>query len=138
MKFTLGWLKDHLETDASLDDILDRLTMVGLEVEAVTDRAQGLETFVVGEVLEAKQHPDADRLRVCQVNTGAETVELVCGAPNARTGLKGVFAPSGSYVPGTGITLKPTEILGVMSSGCGHRAAPSSPGWIRSSSTTRG
>jgi phenylalanyl-tRNA synthetase beta chain len=117
MKFTLGWLKDHLETDASLDDILERLTMVGLEVEAVTDRAKGLETFVVGEVLEAKQHPDADRLRVCQVNTGSETVELVCGAPNARTGLKGVFAPSGSYVPGTGITLKPTEIRGVMSSG---------------------
>jgi len=117
MKFTLGWLKQHLETDATLDEILDRLTMVGLEVEGVTDRAKGLETFVVGEVLDAKQHPDADRLRVCQVNTGTETIELVCGAPNARTGLKGVFAPSGSYVPGTGITLKPTEIRGVTSNG---------------------
>ena len=117
MKFTLGWLKQHLETDASLEEILERLTMVGLEVEKVTDRAQGLETFVVGEVLDAKQHPDADRLRVCQVSTGSDTVELVCGAPNARTGLKGVFAPSGSYVPGTGITLKPTEIRGVTSNG---------------------
>ncbi len=117
MKFTLGWLKHHLETDASLDAIVERLSMVGLEVESVTDRAKGLETFVVGEVLDAKQHPDADRLRVCQVNTGAETVELVCGAPNARTGLKGVFAPSGSYIPGSGITLKPTEIRGVTSNG---------------------
>ncbi|MEQ9682488.1 MAG: phenylalanine--tRNA ligase subunit beta, partial [Rhodospirillales bacterium] len=117
MKFTLGWLKQHLETDATLANITDRLSMVGLEVEGVTDRAHGLETFIVGEVLDAKQHPDADRLRVCQVNTGDETVELVCGAPNARTGLKGVFAPSGSYVPGTGITLKPTEIRGVTSNG---------------------
>jgi phenylalanyl-tRNA synthetase beta chain len=117
MKFTLGWLKQHLETDATLAEITDRLSMVGLEVEGVTDRAKGLETFIVGEVLDAKQHPDADRLRVCQVNTGTETVELVCGAPNARTGLKGVFAPSGSYVPGTGITLKPTEIRGVTSNG---------------------
>ena len=117
MKFTLGWLKQHLETDATLADITGRLSMVGLEVEGVTDRAKGLEGFIVGEVLDAKQHPDADRLRVCQVNTGTETVELVCGAPNARTGLKGVFAPSGSYVPGTGITLKPTEIRGVTSNG---------------------
>ncbi len=117
MKFTLGWLKHHLETEAALDEVLDRLTMVGLEVEQVTDRAAGLETFVVGEVLDAKQHPNADRLRVCQVATGTETVELVCGAPNARTGLKGVFAPSGAQIPGTGITLKPTEIRGVTSNG---------------------
>ncbi|MEK9673319.1 MAG: phenylalanine--tRNA ligase subunit beta [Rhodospirillaceae bacterium] len=117
MKFTLGWLKEHLDTDAPLDAILDRLSMVGLEVEGVTDRAKGLETFVVGHVLDAKQHPNADRLRVCQVDTGSGTVELVCGAPNARTGLKGVFAPSGAYIPGTDITLKPTEIRGVTSNG---------------------
>jgi phenylalanyl-tRNA synthetase beta chain len=117
MKFTLGWLKEHLETEATLDQITERLTMVGLEVEKVTVRDEGLETFVVGHVIEAKQHPDADRLRVCQVDTGTETVELVCGAPNARTGMKGVFAPSGSYIPGTGITLKPTEIRGVLSNG---------------------
>jgi len=117
MKFTLSWLKEHLQTDASLDQITERLTMVGLEVETVTKRGEGLESFVVGHVIEATQHPDADRLRVCRVDTGTETVELVCGAPNARTGMKGVFAPSGSYIPGTGITLKPTEIRGVVSNG---------------------
>jgi len=117
MKFTLSWLKEHLETQAALDEIVDKLTMVGLEVEKVTDRAKGLETFVVGHVIEAKQHPNADRLRVCAVDNGTETVELVCGAPNARTGMKGVFAPSGSYIPGTDLTLKPTEIRGVLSNG---------------------
>lgn len=117
MKFTVGWLKEHLDTQASLKQIVEELTMVGLEVEKVTDRAKGLEAFVVGYVVEAKQHPDADRLRVCQVDTGSGMVELVCGAPNARTGMKGAFAPGGSYVPGTGITLKPTEIRGVMSNG---------------------
>jgi len=117
MKFTLGWLKEHLETDASLDDILERLTMVGLEVESVTDRAAGLESFVTATVLEAKQHPNADRLRVCRVSNGTDEVELVCGAPNARTGMVGVFAASGAYIPGTGITLKPTEIRGVTSNG---------------------
>lgn len=117
MKFTIGWLKEHLDTSASLDQIVEKLTMVGLEVEKVTDRAKGLETFVVGYVVEAKQHPNADRLRVCEVDTGSGKVELVCGAPNARTGMKGAFAPGGSYIPGTDITLKPTEIRGVMSNG---------------------
>ena len=117
MKFTVGWLKEHLDTQATLDQIVEKLTMVGLEVEKVTDRAKGLETFVVGYVVEAKQHPNADRLRVCQVDTGTEKVELVCGAPNAKTGMKGAFAPGGSYIPGTDITLKPTEIRGVMSNG---------------------
>ncbi len=117
MKFTLSWLREHLETDASLDQILERLTMVGLEVEKVTDRAAGLESFIVARVAEARPHPDADRLRVCTVETGSETVEVVCGAPNARTGLVGVFAASGAYIPGTGITLKPTEIRGVASNG---------------------
>ena len=117
MKFTVDWLKEHLDTQATLDQIVEKLTMVGLEVEKVTDRAEGLETFVVGYVVEAKQHPNADRLRVCQVDTGTEKVELVCGAPNAKTGMKGAFAPGGSYIPGTNITLKPTEIRGVMSNG---------------------
>ena len=117
MKFTVDWLKEHLDTQATLNQIVDKLTMVGLEVEKVTDRAKGLETFVVGYVVEAKQHPNADRLRVCQVDTGTEKVELVCGAPNAKTGMKGAFAPGGSYIPGTNITLKPTEIRGVMSNG---------------------
>ncbi|MDA0652001.1 MAG: phenylalanine--tRNA ligase subunit beta, partial [Proteobacteria bacterium] len=117
MKFTLGWLKEHLETDAPLEKILDRLTMVGLEVEQVTDRAKGLETFVTAKVIEARPHPDADRLRVCRVFNGSEEIGLVCGAPNARTDMIGVFAASGAYIPGTGITLKPTEIRGIASNG---------------------
>ncbi|MBO6518660.1 MAG: phenylalanine--tRNA ligase subunit beta [Rhodospirillales bacterium] len=118
MKFTLSWLKEHLDTNASLTEITDALTMVGLELEGVEDRAKGLETFVTAKVIEAKQHPNADRLRVCQVDPGnGETVELVCGAPNARTGMIGVFAPGGSYIPGIDVTLKPTEIRGVLSNG---------------------
>lgn len=118
MKFTLGWLKEHLDTDASLDDISARLTMNGHEVEGIHDRAAGLEEFVVARILEAKQHPDADRLRVCTVDYGAEEpIQVVCGAPNARTGLLGVFAREGLYIPGTGITLKKAEIRGVASSG---------------------
>jgi len=118
MKFTLSWLKEHLDTSASLDQITDALTMVGLELEGVEDRAKGLETFVTAKVIEAKQHPNADRLRICQVDPGnGEIVELVCGAPNARTGMIGVFAPGGSYIPGIDVTLKPTEIRGVMSNG---------------------
>ncbi|MBT8005471.1 MAG: phenylalanine--tRNA ligase subunit beta, partial [Rhodospirillales bacterium] len=117
MKFSFSWLKEHLETDASLDKVVERLTAIGLEVDTVEDRSKGLETFVVGHVLEAKQHPNADRLRVCQVDNGTETVEVVCGAPNARTGLKGVFAAEGAYIPGTDITLKKTEIRGVASTG---------------------
>ena len=117
MKFTFGWLKEHLDTKATLDDVVERLTMIGLEVDQVHDRARGLEDFVVGRVVEAKKHPDADKLSICRVDNGTETVEVVCGAPNARTGLVGVFAASGSHIPGTGITLKPTEIRGVVSNG---------------------
>lgn len=118
MKFTLSWLKEHLDTSASLQEITDTLTMVGLEIEGVDDRSKGLETFVTARVVEATQHPNADRLRVCKVDPGnGEIVELVCGAPNARAGMIGVFAPGGSYIPGTDITLKPTEIRGVTSNG---------------------
>ncbi len=117
MKFTYSWLKEHLDTKASIEDVTDRLTMTGLEVDKVHDRAKDLKGFVVARVVEAKKHPDADKLTVCQVDNGSETVEIVCGAPNAREGLVGVFAASGSYIPGTGITLKPTEIRGVISNG---------------------
>ncbi|MBT3915325.1 MAG: phenylalanine--tRNA ligase subunit beta [Rhodospirillaceae bacterium] len=117
MKFTLNWLKEYLDTDKDLDEILHWLTMVGLEVESVEDRAKLLKEFVVGHVLEAKQHPDADRLQVLQVDNGIETLEVVCGAPNARTGLKGVFAGNGSYIPGIDVTLKTTKIRGVTSNG---------------------
>jgi phenylalanyl-tRNA synthetase beta chain len=123
MKFSLSWLKEHLETDASLDQITDRLSMLGLEVEEVDDRAAALGDFVIGEVLEAKQHPNADRLRVCMVDAGNGPVQVVCGAPNARTGLKGVFAPSGAYVPGTDLLLKKSNIRGEESNGmlCSER-----------------
>ncbi len=117
MKFTLSWLKNHLETDASLDEIVEKLTMIGLEVEEVVDAAKELSAFKVAHVVSAEQHPDADRLRVCIVDTGTEKIQVVCGAPNARTGMKGVFAPSGTVVPGTGLLLKPTKIRGVESNG---------------------
>ncbi|MEX1146790.1 MAG: phenylalanine--tRNA ligase subunit beta [Sphingomonadales bacterium] len=123
MKFTLSWLREHLETDATLDAVTDKLTALGLEVEGVEDRAARLKPFVVAEVLSAEPHPNADRLRVCRVNTGSATIQVVCGAPNARTGMKGVFAPGGSYIPGSDMTLKPTEIRGVASEGmlCSER-----------------
>ncbi len=117
MKFTLGWLKDHLETNASLGDITTRLTMLGLEVESVTDRSAGLESFVVGHVTAAEKHPDADKLQVCTVDTGTESLQVVCGAPNARAGMKGVFAASGAYVPGIDMKLKQAKIRGVESNG---------------------
>jgi phenylalanyl-tRNA synthetase beta chain len=117
MKFTLSWLKDHLETEAPLEAIVDKLSMIGLEVEAVEDKAAGLAPFTVAYVKEARQHPDADRLRVCIVDTGTEEVQVVCGAPNARTGMKGVFAPAGSYIPGTDMVLKPGKIRGLDSNG---------------------
>ncbi|MGQ9364718.1 phenylalanine--tRNA ligase subunit beta [Azospirillum sp. ST 5-10] len=123
MKFTLSWLKDHLETDASLDTIVERLTMLGLEVEGVEDRARALAPFVVARVVSAEKHPDADKLRVLTVDTGTATVQVVCGAPNARAGMKGVFAPVGTYVPGADLTLKKGVIRGVESNGmmCSER-----------------
>lgn len=117
MKFTLSWLKDHLDTDATLTEVVERLTMLGLEVEGVEDRAKGLEDFVVGEVLDAKKHPDADKLQILTVNNGREDLQVVCGAPNARKGLKGVFGASGMYVPGLDVTLKAATIRGVDSNG---------------------
>ncbi|MCW8835229.1 MAG: phenylalanine--tRNA ligase subunit beta [Rhodospirillales bacterium] len=117
MKFTLNWLREHLETDATLNEITERLTMIGLELEGVEDRAAALEGFVVAEVLEAEPHPDADKLRVCKVSTGKETFGVVCGAPNARAGMKGVFAAEGMYIPGIDVTLKKASIRGVESCG---------------------
>jgi len=117
MKFTLSWLKEHLDTRASLAELSDRLTMLGLEVEGITDPAETLKGFVVGYVVEAVQHPNADRLRVCKVDTGNGVVQVVCGAPNARTGMKGIFAPSGSTIPGTGLQLKASKIRGEESNG---------------------
>ncbi len=117
MKFTLSWLKTHLQTEASLATITDALTGIGLELEGVEDRAAALAPFRIAHVIEAVQHPNADRLRACKVDTGEGIVSVVCGAPNARTGMKAVFAPPGAFIPGTGITLKVGEIRGVQSAG---------------------
>jgi len=117
MKFTLSWLKEHLETDAPLNDITDKLTALGLELEGVEDPTEKFAPFKVAHVISAEQHPDADRLRVCQVDTGSETIQVVCGAPNARTGMKAIFAPAGSYVPGTDMVLKKGKIRGEESNG---------------------
>lgn len=123
MKFTLSWLKDHLDTEASLAEIVERLTMIGLEVEAVDDPAETFAPFTVADVKSAEPHPNADRLKVCMVDTGAETVQVVCGAPNARAGMKGVFAPAGATIPGTGLYLTVSRIRGVESNGmlCSER-----------------
>jgi phenylalanyl-tRNA synthetase beta chain len=118
MKFTLAWLKEHLDTDATLDEIAAKLTMIGLEVEGVEDKGKLLAPYVIAKVIEAKQHPNADRLRVCMVDTGdGKPVQVVCGAPNARTGMTGVFVPPGAFVPGKGITLQVGTIRGVESRG---------------------
>ncbi|MBX9844799.1 MAG: phenylalanine--tRNA ligase subunit beta [Xanthobacteraceae bacterium] len=118
MKFTLAWLKEHLDTDASLDDIVKKLTMIGLEVESVDDKAKLLAPYVIAKVVDARQHPNADRLRVCMVDTGdGKPIQVVCGAPNARTGMTGVFVPPGTYVPGKKITLQVGTIRGVESRG---------------------
>ena len=117
MKFTLSWLKDHLDTKASLAEIVETLTRIGLEVENVEDPAAKYDGFVVARVIEASQHPNADRLRVCLVDAGAGPVQVVCGAPNARTGMKSVFSPVGTYIPGKKITLAKGVIRGVESNG---------------------
>ena len=118
MKFTLSWLKDHLDTTASLTEIVETLTRIGLEVEHVDNPAEKLKDFVVAHVIEAKPHPNADRLRVCLVDAGGPTpVQVVCGAPNARTGLKSVFSPPGTYIPSKKITLGKGVIRGVESNG---------------------
>jgi phenylalanyl-tRNA synthetase beta chain len=117
MKFTLSWLKEHLDTQATLDDIVSALTRIGLEVESVDNPAAKLAVFKIAHVIEAVPHPNADKLRVCKVDTGSEIVQVVCGAPNARTGMKAVLGRPGDYVPGIDVTLKEAEIRGVKSQG---------------------
>ncbi|HVZ52288.1 MAG TPA: phenylalanine--tRNA ligase subunit beta [Pseudolabrys sp.] len=118
MKFTLSWLKDHLDTTASLAEIVDKLTMIGLEVEKVEDKAAEYAPFKVVQILEAVQHPNADRLRVCKVDNGTGApLQIVCGAPNARAGLKTVLGLPGTYIPAKDITLSVGKIRGVESQG---------------------
>lgn len=123
MKFTLSWLRDHLDTPASVPEIADALTALGLEVESVDNPAEKLAPFVVAEVLSAERHPQADKLQVLTVDAGNGPLQVVCGAPNARAGMKGVFGPPGAYVPGSDMTLKVAAIRGVESSGmmCSER-----------------
>jgi len=117
MKFSLSWLKDHLETNASPAEIADKLTAIGLEVEEVSNPAEALAPFVVAKVLTAEKHPQADKLQVLTVDAGSGPIQVVCGAPNARAGMLGVFGPPGAYIPGSDITLKVASIRGVESNG---------------------
>ena len=117
MKFTLAWLKDHLDTTASLDDISKTLTAIGLEVESISNPAEALKPFIVAEILHAEKHPQADKLRVCKVNNGTEELQIVCGAPNARTGIKVALASIGVVVPANGMIIKKSAIRGVESNG---------------------
>lgn len=117
MKFTLSWLKDHLDTTATLAEISEKLTAIGLEVESVTDNSASLAPFIVAEILEATQHPQADKLRVCKVNDGKSVRQIVCGAPNARAGIKVVLAQEGVKIPANGLVIKKTAIRGVESNG---------------------
>ncbi|WP_026781885.1 phenylalanine--tRNA ligase subunit beta [Pleomorphomonas koreensis] len=123
MKFTLSWLKDHLDTDASLDEVVEALTMVGLEVEEVSDPSAPLKPFVIAEIVTAVKHPNADKLKLLTVDAGKGPVQVVCGAPNARAGLKGVFALPGMVIPATGAVLEIGTIRGVESRGmmCSER-----------------
>jgi phenylalanyl-tRNA synthetase beta chain len=119
MKFTLSWLKEHLDTDEPLEKLADKLTMIGLEVEHIEDKAKALSPFTIARVISAEQHPNADRLRVCMVDAGdgGAPVQVVCGAPNARAGLISVFSPPGTFIPGKNITLGVGTIRGVESRG---------------------
>ncbi len=117
MKFTLGWLKEHLDTDADVNAIGERLTAIGLEVESITDPGAALKDFIVGEVITAEKHPNADKLRLCTVSDGKDTLQIVCGAPNARAGIKVVLARPGTVIPASGDALKLGTIRGVESRG---------------------
>ncbi|HEY0051925.1 MAG TPA: phenylalanine--tRNA ligase subunit beta, partial [Caulobacteraceae bacterium] len=117
MKFTLSWLKDHLETDRTAGAVAEAMTMAGLEVEHVSDPTARLAPFTVARIVAAERHPNADRLQVCQVETVDGLKEIVCGAPNARVGLTTSYAPIGAYVPGLGVTLVEKPVRGVVSNG---------------------
>ena len=117
MKFSLEWLKVHLETDASAQEIADKLTAIGLEVEELSNPAEALAPFRVAKVLTAEKHPQADKLQVLTVDAGEGPVQVVCGAPNAHAGMLGVFGPPGAYIPGSDMTLGVRAVRGVESRG---------------------
>ncbi|MDB2414412.1 phenylalanine--tRNA ligase subunit beta [Rickettsiales bacterium] len=117
MKTTLSWIKKYLDTDASIDQISEKLTAIGLEVEEVIDRSEELSSFKIAQIIDAKPHPDADKLSICKVDTGTEQLQIVCGAPNARSGINVVLAPVGSIIPTNGMKIKASKIRGVESNG---------------------
>ncbi len=117
MKFTLSWLKEHLDTDASVDEISETLTRIGLEVEEVINPAAALNDFITAKIEKVEMHPDSDHLHVLAVNTGKETLQVVCGAPNVHEGLVGIYAPTGALIPAYGERLKVAKIRGVESMG---------------------
>src|SRR2546423_9145290 len=117
MRFSLSWLKDHLDTDASAEALADKLTNIGLEVEELSNPAEALAPFRVARVLTAEKHPQADKLQVLTVDAGEGPVQVVCGAPNAHAGMVGVFGPPGAHIPGSDVTLKVAAIRGVESRG---------------------
>ena len=117
MKFTLSWLKEHLKTNAELSTISNTLTNIGLEVETIDDKAKDFKDFTIAKIVSADKHPNADRLKVCDVKTIRGNFQVVCGAPNAKVGMFGVFAPSDTFIPGTKVNLKKSEIRGVESCG---------------------
>ena len=117
MKFTLSWLREHLDTEVDIKIIENILTNIGLEVESIEDRSEELKPFTVAKVIKVSKHPDADRLKICDVKTSKGEFKVVCGAPNAKIGMLGVFAPENSYIPGTKVKLKKTKIRGVESCG---------------------
>ena len=123
MKFTFSWLKEHLDTTASLDEVVYALTDLGLEVEEVSDPIKKLNDFTIGKILKAEKHPDADKLRVCKVDTDNGEVQIICGAPNAREGILVVVAKPGVYVPGIDTTIGVGKIRGIESHGmmCSER-----------------
>ena len=117
MKFTISWLKEHLDTQKSDKELIDGLTNIGLEVEDIINASEIFSNFIVGQIVEEKKHPNADKLKVCRVDLGSDIVDVVCGAPNVEKGMKVVYAPSGSIIPSTQIILKATKIRGVDSVG---------------------
>ena len=117
MKFTLSWLKDHLNTSAELSVISDTLTNIGLEVEHIENKSEEFKNFTVAKIISAEKHPDADRLKVCNVQSIGGNFQVVCGAHNAKAGMMGIFAPENTYIPGTKTNLKKSEIRGVVSCG---------------------
>ena len=117
MKFTISWLKEHLDTQKSDQELIDSLTNIGLEVEDVVNASEIFSNFIVAQVVEEKKHPNADKLKVCRVDIGSDIVDVVCGAPNVEKDMKVVYAPPGSTIPSTQMKLKASKIRGVESLG---------------------